>query len=1370
MNENEWERVKTLLIPRYEELITKKKVKDAQELGYINYLISRDLCKEKQDFLFLYLLVHLLPPKRTGRKRKKGDEEQATDNQPKSKLSLEERRESFILHVKNVGEIETKILEIKKRLQFDKGTFQPLIVAVGSSVKRIESYHLAVNDKLLLRNHFLGIEDIFQLRLIQNPSIQDFTYQDFQPNVQKEQIYFESDSDSDIYDYYENENSQSSRYNDFDDLDSCEYNAWESDLETAVLEYTASLFNLKNILRKYVNNIIAESDKFIKAMSTILKNNIEKKLTDSKSENLVEFKKIFNVLSNSLTIVSTEQKRFTAFKKLKTFVPPQSHTIGERKEYRKVNDKFKLVHVKVDIQIIPLRHVFKLFFELPDVFEEINEYMKKLYSNDIIVSNLIQGEYWKNRLKCHGNKIVYPLILYFDDYENNNPIGTHRGISKTGAVYVCLPCLPIHYQSNLENIFVFALFNSLDRETFTNSVTFSKIIDEINYLNEFGIEIETSSGTYKIFFELVILIADNLGLHSILGLTESFKSNIFCQHCLTNQFEKNFVLLEKDCKMRTVDNYENCLSIDDFKVSGLKENCTFHKINNFHMSKNICVYVMHDLMEGVCRYDMALILNYFIFTIKAFSLEDLNLWIRAYDYRPKLTVNKPPEIMESSLKKGYIILSSSEMLCLVKNVCLIIGDAISKDNDVWELLINLKQLITMVSSTIINRSWCEVLDIIVYEYLSSLNKLFPDIQISYNNLSFLPDDGDIIDMILNANNTSNDEEIDDTNSDNDIESSGVFSFPNIDQQNHINIELNLNFPTTDTQPINEFTKEGYMVCAFLALFPTGRGDFLQNRLVTITCLNYFSAMNPTSAPLIANEHPSQIQFSTVSPQNYKDDLSSLITTLQRHTKCGKHCLRKSNGILKCRYKFPHELQQHSSNDDTNGYYKFLPVRNDPYVQRYNHVIAQIWRANTDFSPIVDTTTVIKYIAKYASKGEVSSRTYMKIIEDLCKNNNKNCTAHKGISKIWISTVSDRDYSAQEVVHILMGWPLYQSSRNVVVLPLYARIKRILIQGKAGSGKSTLIRRIFDEVTDKLGMDSIAVTAPTGAAAINIYDGKLSMTEYNTLLQREDVNLKQDKKQHFNKSIHLLPTNDLVQDKNETCLRNLNIPVVAINAENKPDVYVNNENISGIPNILYLSLGCRVMLCDNTWVDGCLVNGSLGTVMVILYEENVVPPSLPKYIMVEFDTYAGPFIKNRTFPITPIIRTREKYGMKLTTKQFPLKLAYAITIHKSQCLTLTSAIIDVGSKEFSSRLTYVALSRSKKLTYIMFSRFYDKSRFDSIAKAQSTKLQLKFLDNLQTNKSLHRGQIGDLVHQVDGMWQSDLQLTALNNPQNFHNIP
>uniref|UniRef100_A0ABD2WIC1 Uncharacterized protein n=1 Tax=Trichogramma kaykai TaxID=54128 RepID=A0ABD2WIC1_9HYME len=37
------------------------------------------------------------------------------------------------------------------------------------------------------------------------------------------------------------------------------------------------------------------------------------------------------------------------------------------------------------------------------------------------------------------------------------------------------------------------------------------------------------------------------------------------------------------------------------------------------------------------------------------------------------------------------------------------------------------------------------------------------------------------------------------------------------------------------------------------------------------------------------------------------------------------------------------------------------------------------------------------------------------------------------------------------------------------------------------------------------------------------------------------------------------------------------------------------------------------------------------------------------------------------------------------------------------------------------------------------------------------------NNENPRRRFHRGQIDDLVHQLDGMWQSDLQLTALNNP-------
>ena len=47
------------------------------------------------------------------------------------------------------------------------------------------------------------------------------------------------------------------------------------------------------------------------------------------------------------------------------------------------------------------------------------------------------------------------------------------------------------------------------------------------------------------------------------------------------------------------------------------------------------------------------------------------------------------------------------------------------------------------------------------------------------------------------------------------------------------------------------------------------------------------------------------------------------------------------------------------------------------------------------------------------------------------------------------------------------------------------LKRIIVQGKADTGKSTLINEIVETVRETLGHDAIIVTAPTGAAAVNI---------------------------------------------------------------------------------------------------------------------------------------------------------------------------------------------------------------------------------------------------------------------------------------------
>ena len=128
--------------------------------------------------------------------------------------------------------------------------------------------------------------------------------------------------------------------------------------------------------------------------------------------------------------------------------------------------------------------------------------------------------------------------------------------------------------------------------------------------------------------------------------------------------------------------------------------------------------------------------------------------------------------------------------------------------------------------------------------------------------------------------------------------------------------------------------------------------------------------------------------------------------------------------------------------------------------------------------------------------------------------------------------------------------------------------------------------------------------------------------------------------------------------------------------------------------LELKVGARVMFLRND-SDQRWVNGTVGTVRKIA-----------STVFVEVD--------GEVHEVEPAIWEKYKYSYSAATKQLkrdivaefqqlPLRLAWAVTIHKSQGKTYDRAIVDLGHRAFAPGQTYVALSRITELDGLYLTR-------------------------------------------------------------------
>ena len=194
-----------------------------------------------------------------------------------------------------------------------------------------------------------------------------------------------------------------------------------------------------------------------------------------------------------------------------------------------------------------------------------------------------------------------------------------------------------------------------------------------------------------------------------------------------------------------------------------------------------------------------------------------------------------------------------------------------------------------------------------------------------------------------------------------------------------------------------------------------------------------STLNPSITEPKATIHPSAQLPNTLTYT--QRELAQLLNRVQRHTKCTSYCLRRPKGSpadapLVCRFKYPKELSDITALiRDEKGILRLITKRNDPLLNEHNALQILGWRANVDFTPCISLGAVETYITKYCSKTEVKSESYGHVFNKVMTQLNDTDPVHVAFQKLLGKLLIERDWSAQECMHILLGCKMFGSTRQ-----------------------------------------------------------------------------------------------------------------------------------------------------------------------------------------------------------------------------------------------------------------------------------------------------------------------------------------------------
>jgi len=225
------------------------------------------------------------------------------------------------------------------------------------------------------------------------------------------------------------------------------------------------------------------------------------------------------------------------------------------------------------------------------------------------------------------------------------------------------------------------------------------------------------------------VIADNLGAHSLGGFVESFSGSYVCRVCSgeRSQFQELEVRTGAfPCRTKQQHQLDvEAAAASDTHSHGVKRQCAItERLDHFHVTTGYPPDVLHDLLEGIVPVELALCLDILI-KKKYFSLEELNAIIRKFPYKGKDKTNCPTHITPTFASRRTIGGNAHENWCLLRLLPLMVGSRVHEEDQAWQLLMTLKDVVELCMSPTHTDASIGLLDSLIAEHRQRFFTVFP---------------------------------------------------------------------------------------------------------------------------------------------------------------------------------------------------------------------------------------------------------------------------------------------------------------------------------------------------------------------------------------------------------------------------------------------------------------------------------------------------------------------------------------------------------------------------------------------------------------------------------------------------------------------